>query len=588
MKWERIFSSKRRQRIFYFTATLVVFLTTYLLVLPAITIDEDTAIEDPSISSDTFTQKEEQVNVLETVADPFVIEQEREEALNNNNNNNNTENNEYHDALFGSELTYISDPNLRSRIIVVGNAAIRDGAIGVADDSNCGSRVDLLAPGDPIYSTIAYSDGILLISSDYGYMSGTSMAAPQVSGVAAVIWSLNSSLTGPEIKQIICDTATGTYAYRFNQPFSRSDVYPMLDAYAAVEAAITIKLTSETDVQSVQDDQQWKAAYLNELETNREGIINYNNRTYAAVERPIAVCDVCGDSTPELLYITCQSYDYPYCVFRIITFEDGAIRLLYENQYWDSLVASGSHYCLFQIENDNSLYYYDSYGDSSLTYILDRFMVNDTGGLEPVQLLTMHREYLRDGSGGVADRYEDTNGPIDSETFSAQWTSIMSQRRRIVLSGHSENEQLLVDQSGIDHIAMNYGEAIAFLGGDIVDGTNLSDYIGSYSAQASWTNEVSCRDVLTIVAADNDTVEFNIDFYRLWGPNKTVTANSGYDGAFYFNESDQRFSGTLIFGNGNIVMTIDDTPNFYGTTSSVDFLGEVHVFSPDSSGISHS
>ncbi len=73
--------TEKRKKIFYVLASIVVFFTTYALVLPAITVDEQTAFEDPAISNETLN--EETINELETVADPFVIEAEREEALNN-------------------------------------------------------------------------------------------------------------------------------------------------------------------------------------------------------------------------------------------------------------------------------------------------------------------------------------------------------------------------------------------------------------------------------------------------------------------------------------------------------------------------
>lgn len=59
------------------------------------------------------------------------------------------------------------------------------GAIGMSGErssfSNFGSWVDICAPGESIYSTVP--------SNSYGNMSGTSMACPHVSGVAALIVS---------------------------------------------------------------------------------------------------------------------------------------------------------------------------------------------------------------------------------------------------------------------------------------------------------------------------------------------------------------------------------------------------------------
>lgn len=58
-------------------------------------------------------------------------------------------------------------------------------------------RVHVAAPGDSIYSTIPGGSD---------YMSGTSMAAPVVSGAAALIWSAKPSATAGEIKQALMKT----------------------------------------------------------------------------------------------------------------------------------------------------------------------------------------------------------------------------------------------------------------------------------------------------------------------------------------------------------------------------------------------
>ncbi len=70
-----------------------------------------------------------------------------------------------------------------------------------ANFSNWGpTTVDLAAPGAPIFSAWKGSN------SDYRYMDGTSMAAPQVAGAAALIWSLNPALTHQEVIQRIITT----------------------------------------------------------------------------------------------------------------------------------------------------------------------------------------------------------------------------------------------------------------------------------------------------------------------------------------------------------------------------------------------
>jgi len=63
--------------------------------------------------------------------------------------------------------------------------------------------VDVGAPGVNIISLLTNTDGSDEI---YGYGSGTSMAAPHVSGLAALIWGMRPSLTYNQVKNIILTT----------------------------------------------------------------------------------------------------------------------------------------------------------------------------------------------------------------------------------------------------------------------------------------------------------------------------------------------------------------------------------------------
>lgn len=150
-------------------------------------------------------------------------------------NDSNREGSVIYDSKYSWWTTVIDKKdyqNVFDRIIVVG-AMASDGSI--CDFSNGGERVDIYAPGDQIYST--------MINSQYGntyekegkqYLwSGTSMAAPHVSGVAATVWSLNNNLTGAQVKEIVCSS--------HNMRFNSCDV---VDAYIAAErAASTIGLS---------------------------------------------------------------------------------------------------------------------------------------------------------------------------------------------------------------------------------------------------------------------------------------------------------------------------------------------------------
>ncbi|HLT42416.1 MAG TPA: S8 family serine peptidase, partial [Sphingobacteriaceae bacterium] len=69
----------------------------------------------------------------------------------------------------------------------------------IASFSNYGHKsVDVFAPGVDIYSSVP--------SSEYKEQSGTSMAAPVVAGLAALIWSYYPDFSAVEIKNIIMES----------------------------------------------------------------------------------------------------------------------------------------------------------------------------------------------------------------------------------------------------------------------------------------------------------------------------------------------------------------------------------------------
>lgn len=83
------------------------------------------------------------------------------------------------------------------------------------------SAVDLSAPGVDIYSTVL---------SNYSFKSGTSMAAPMVSGVAALLRSRYSTLTPGQVKKVLEKTATdlGTSGWDEYYGYGRVNAYKAL------------------------------------------------------------------------------------------------------------------------------------------------------------------------------------------------------------------------------------------------------------------------------------------------------------------------------------------------------------------------
>ena len=102
-----------------------------------------------------------------------------------------------------------------------------------ASSSGYGNELDLVAPGVDILSTIR--------NNGTDTFSGTSMAAPHVAGVAALVLSINPNLTQDEVRNIIESTCTkvGNYNYtstseRFNGTWDDEVGYGLVNAHQAV------------------------------------------------------------------------------------------------------------------------------------------------------------------------------------------------------------------------------------------------------------------------------------------------------------------------------------------------------------------
>jgi subtilisin family serine protease len=94
-----------------------------------------------------------------------------------------------------------------------------------ASFSNCGPELDVSGPGDNVWS--------LTGTTGYKYLDGTSMATPHVSGVVALMLSIDPTLTPDEIKGILQSTAID-----MGDPgFDDESGWGRIDAAAALQAA---------------------------------------------------------------------------------------------------------------------------------------------------------------------------------------------------------------------------------------------------------------------------------------------------------------------------------------------------------------
>ncbi len=95
--------------------------------------------------------------------------------------------------------TYDGSPEYAKNVLIIGALSPSYGSKVVADFSNYGkNNVDIYAPGDQIYATTPLNT--------YEYLQGTSMASPNVAGVATLIRSYYPSLNAVQVKQIIMES----------------------------------------------------------------------------------------------------------------------------------------------------------------------------------------------------------------------------------------------------------------------------------------------------------------------------------------------------------------------------------------------
>ena len=132
----------------------------------------------------------------------------------------------------GSIKNYPSSFDLPNIISVA--SIDEDGAL--SSFSNYGmTSVDIAAPGDSIYSTVP---------GGYAYYSGTSMATPHVTGVAALVLSENMNLSPSEVKNCILKSTN-----KLSSLANKTVTGAIVDAFGAMVVAKPSILVNVTGVQ---------------------------------------------------------------------------------------------------------------------------------------------------------------------------------------------------------------------------------------------------------------------------------------------------------------------------------------------------
>jgi cell wall-associated protease len=140
-----------------------------------------------------------------------------------------------------------SNVNIENKISV----AASQGVTSLAKFSNYGLSVDVAAPGVAIKSSVPSIDNKVVLP-----MSGTSMAAPYVAGVAAQMKDINPKLTPFQMKQILMGTVDKKDWLK--QKVVTSGVVNADRAYAAAELSksMTLQAAIDASIQNVADQKE--------------------------------------------------------------------------------------------------------------------------------------------------------------------------------------------------------------------------------------------------------------------------------------------------------------------------------------------
>jgi len=118
--------------------------------------------------------------------------------------------------------------------------------------SNYGNQLDLVAPGvfvptTDIQGNAGYNTSTGIAGNYYQTFNGTSSATPHVAGVAALILSINSTLTQDQVRDIIESTCTKVVAYTYSTATGRANGkwnnevgYGCVNAFAALQAVFPV------------------------------------------------------------------------------------------------------------------------------------------------------------------------------------------------------------------------------------------------------------------------------------------------------------------------------------------------------------
>ena len=325
--------------------------------------------------------------------------------------------------------------------------------------------------------------------------------------------------------------------------------------------------TNETSVASGSDTTRFGSFYeaYFELLENRKQLILDSGSIFGAPERTVAIADVCGDQTPELIFAAANENSY----FRntpngplepmqtelfIYTFDDGELLQIYSCGY-DFMAASGSHTRLFQSGVGEDLWIASGYGDTywdetyaRLSYDSDKKVLSES-------------EIYHSSAYYETDRYDATHDEqkISKPEYTAATEDLEKGATSWIISSRNSTYWQQYINNPHDYIAMTYDEAVEYLSsnGEVVSTADNTAEDNSYNLERFFQNSDLGKgnNELARIAAD-----LSIKTYDNGGLNaESVEGCLIYDLGFEkknIYSSDYGYEGNILSSHSSFAYTI--------------------------------
>lgn len=351
--------------------------------------------------------------------------------------------------------------------IVAGNGAA--GAAGVAAGNSAAEATGIAAGNE----AAGITGGGTTIGSGTATGSGTAIGHGFMHTLAAKIF------IGVAAAAVIGGTAAGIIAYNHSHKKTADTTATSTDAQVASTAAETTEQTTTEEAATEEAvNEAYKPVYLQILQEHEANIKAYNQyRQTLGVDdfvsdnenMSIALSDVTGDGVPELLFIekSPSSEEYvEYDALNIFTVENGAAKQIYYADHWETQVAGGNVYSLFQVDGESTLYSCNGMQDESTFEDYCRYVVQPDGTLQEESLMSRKREPNEDYS-GVVETCTVGGQSVTPEEFQSQLDALTSRMTKLLIynfGAHDDNANAAMIAAEPDY--MSYEQAVAALSGE--------------------------------------------------------------------------------------------------------------------------